>query len=111
MVAIDVEADLAEIRQPIVSTPFTTEQIEQLFTRSALLKSKGAILEATCNYASRSAGSNRTWQLTFQGKKYTVTFFPNVFEAKRSVRFLNFGDPLFEQLLQPTHSHSKISLS
>lgn len=38
MVAIDVEADLTEIRKPIPLTPFTAEQIEQLFTTSALLK-------------------------------------------------------------------------
>ena len=91
MVAMDVEADLAEIRQPIPSTPFTTEQIEQLFTNSALLKFESAIFEAS---------GDRTWQLTFQGKKYTVTFFPEVFEVELSVRFMNFGDSLFEDLLQ-----------
>ncbi len=90
MVAIDMEADLAEIRKPIALTPFTVEQIEQLFTTSALLKSKGVIFEAACG---------RTWQLTFQGKKYAVTFFPEVFETKPSLRLMNFGDPLFEQLI------------
>ena len=44
MVAIDVEADLAEIRKPIALTPFTLDQIEQLFTTSTLLKSKGVVL-------------------------------------------------------------------
>lgn len=91
MVAMDVEADLVEIGKPMTPTPFTVEQIEQLFTNSALLKSKGAIFEASCD---------RTWQLTFQGKKYSVTFFSEVIEANPSVRFMNYGDPLFEQLLK-----------
>lgn len=90
MVAIDVEADLAEIRKPIPLTPFTSEQIEQLFTTSALLRSKGVVFEVS---------GDRIWQLTFQGKKYTVTFFPEVFDAKPLLRFMNFGDPLFEQLI------------
>lgn len=90
MVAIDVEADLAEIRQPIALTPFTIEQIEQLFTTSSLLKSKGVIFEASCEH---------TWQLTFQGTKYAVTFSPDVFDAKPSVQFMNFGNPLFEKLI------------
>lgn len=90
-VAIDVEADLVEIRKPMPLAPFTSEQIEQLFTTSALLKSKGVVFEAS---------GDHTWQLTFQGKKHTVTFFPEVFDIKASVRFMNFGDSLFEDLLQ-----------
>ncbi len=108
MVAIDVEADLAEIRRPIPPTPFTSEQIEQLFTTSALLKSKGAIFEVSCDacggmlcdHASQTRSDHRTWQLTFQGKKYAVTFLPEVFDVKPSVRFMNFGDPLFKQLIE-----------
>ncbi len=108
MVAIDVEADLAEIRKAIPPTPFTSEQIEQLFTTSALLKSKGAIFEVSCdacggmlyNHASQTRSDHRTWQLTFQDKKYAVTFFPEVFDVKPSVRFMNFGDPLFKQLIE-----------
>ncbi|MBE9190672.1 DEAD/DEAH box helicase [Gloeocapsopsis crepidinum LEGE 06123] len=91
MVAIDVAADLAEICKPIPLTPFTVEQIEQLFVNSALLKFRGIIFEPYIE---------RTWQLTFEGKEYTVTFHPDVFDAKPSVRFMNFGDPLFEQLLK-----------
>lgn len=109
MVAIDVEADLAEIRKPIALTPFTVEQIEQLFTTSALLKSKGVVFEAVCDCAERSAGSNHTWQLTFRGKNYPVTFFPEIFETKPSVRFMNFGDPLFEQLLESALNRLKCS--
>ncbi len=104
MVAINVEADLAEIRKPMDSAPFTAKQIEQLFTNSTLLRSKGVIFEAACDCASRSAGSGRTWQLTIEGKKYTVTFFPEVFETKSSVRFMNFGEPLFKQLLNVSNS-------
>lgn len=90
MVAIDVEADIAEIRKPMPLTPFTAEQIEQLFTTSALLKSKDVLFEAL---------GDRTWQLTFYHKKYAVTFYLEVFDLKPSVRFMNFGDPIFQQLI------------
>jgi hypothetical protein len=40
------------------------------------------------------------WQLTYKGQNYTVTFYPKVFDEMPSLRLMNFGDPLFEQLLQ-----------
>ncbi|WP_017654877.1 helicase-related protein [Fortiea contorta] len=91
MVAMDLDADLAEIQKPISAAPFTPETIEQLFTSSALLKANGVQFE------SRSEG---IWQLTYQGQNYTVTFYSNVFDEMPSLRLMNFGDPLFEQLLQ-----------
>ncbi|MEQ8463999.1 MAG: hypothetical protein RIC07_10570 [Coleofasciculus sp. E1-EBD-02] len=45
MIAMDVEADLQDIRQPIPPTPITPETIEQLFTTSARLKSDGVEFE------------------------------------------------------------------
>lgn len=91
MVAMDLEADLAEIQKPIPSTPFTPETIEQLFTNSAILKASGVQFER------RSEG---TWQLNYKGQNYTVTFYPNIFDEMPSLRLMNFGDPLFEKLLQ-----------
>ncbi len=90
MVAMDVEADLEEIRKPIPLSPFELEQVEQLLTASSVLKSKGIIFEPI---------SKLTWQLTFQDRKYAVTFYPEVFDAMPSLRLMNFGDPLFEKLL------------
>lgn len=91
MVAMDLEADLAEIQKPIASAPFTPETIEQLFTYSAILKANGVQFERR---------SERTWQLNYKGQNYTVTFYPNVFDEMPSLRLMNFGDPLFEKLLQ-----------
>ncbi len=91
MVAMDVEADLAEIRQPFSSAPLALEEVEQLFTTSAVLKSSRAVFEPA---------SGRTWKVAFQGKNYAVTFYPEVFDEMPSLRLMNYGDPLFEKLLQ-----------
>jgi hypothetical protein len=90
MVAMDVEADLAEIRQPIVQTPVTPEQIEKLFTNSKIFQANQIFFEAR---------GDRTWQLSYLSKTYSVTFYPDVFEEMPSLRFLNFGEPLFYKLL------------
>ncbi len=91
MVAMDVEADLAEIRQPLPPSPITPETIEQLFTTSALLKACGVVFKPTENY---------TYQLTHQEQGYAVTFKPEVFDQMPSTRLMSFGDPLFERLVQ-----------
>ncbi|MEH2362733.1 helicase-related protein [Nostoc sp.] len=91
MVAMDLDADLAEIQKPIPSTPFTPEAIEQLFTDSAILKASGVQFERR---------SERTWQLNYKAQNYTVTFYPSVFDEMPSLRLMNFGDPLFEKMLQ-----------
>jgi superfamily II DNA or RNA helicase len=90
MVAMDVTADLEEIRTSIPATPATPEAIERLLTTSTLLKGSGVRFE--------QAGS-RTWQLIYQGRNYPVTFYPEVFDEMSSVRLMSFGDPLFEELL------------
>jgi hypothetical protein len=89
MVALDVEADLEEICQPIASAPITTEAIEQIFTNSALLKSSGAVFETA---------SRRTWQLIYKGQTHAVTL-PEVFDQNPSLRLMNFGYPLFKELI------------
>lgn len=91
MVAMDVEADLEDIRKPISPTPVTPEAIEQLFTASTILRSCGALFERK---------SDRTWQLTYKGRNYRVTFYPEVFDEMPSLRLMSFGEPLFEELLK-----------
>ncbi|MBD2166411.1 DEAD/DEAH box helicase family protein [Calothrix membranacea FACHB-236] len=91
MVAMDLDADLAEIQKPITSTPFTPDMIEQLFTSSAILKANGVQFELR---------AESIWQLTYKGQNYTVTFYPKVFDEMPSLRLMNFGEPLFEELLK-----------
>ena len=100
MVAMDLEADLAEIQKPIASTPFTPETIEHLFTNSAILKASGVQFERR---------SERIWQLNYKAQNYTVTFYPSVFDEMPSLRLMNFGDPLFEELLKCNWGSVKMS--
>ncbi len=91
MVAMDVEADLEEIRQPIPLTDILPENIEQMFATSSRLKSCGVKFE--------EAGNN-IWQLTYKQQTYRVTFSPAVFNEMPSLRLMSFGEPLFEELLK-----------
>lgn len=91
MVAMDVEADLAELRKAIAPTPISVEALEQLFTNSKLLKAYGANFEKE---------GNNIWNLTYQTKAYRVTFNPAIFDEQPSLRLMSFGDPLFETLLR-----------
>ncbi|MBD2068669.1 helicase, partial [Leptolyngbya sp. FACHB-671] len=91
MVAMDVEADLAELRKPIAPAPILMEDVEQLFTTSTLLKAYGANFEKK---------SNSIWKLTYRSESYQVTFNPIVFDGHPSLRLMTFGEPLFEDLLQ-----------
>jgi superfamily II DNA or RNA helicase len=91
MVAMDVQADLAEIRQPLVSSPITPEQIEDLFTHSQILLAANIFFESK---------GDRIWELTYKGKTYLVTFYPKIFDEKPSLRLINPGEPLFEKLLE-----------
>lgn len=91
MAVMDVEADLEEIRQAIPPAPLALEEVEQLLTTSALLKSGGIVFEPA---------SRHTWQLTYRGKNYAVTFYPEVVDETPSLRLMNFGDRLFEELIQ-----------
>jgi hypothetical protein len=88
---MDLDADLAEIQKPIPSSPFTPEAIEQLFTSSGIFQSSGVQFNST---------SEGIWHLKYKGENYRVTFYPSVFDEIPSLRFMNFGDPLFEELLK-----------
>ncbi|HEY9863006.1 MAG TPA: helicase-related protein [Candidatus Obscuribacterales bacterium] len=91
MVAMDVEADLLEIRQPLPSTPLTAESLEELLTRSQILNRLGFYFEKR---------EPKIWQLTFKNQTYSVTFYPEIFDEHPSLQFMNFGNPLFNQILE-----------
>jgi superfamily II DNA or RNA helicase len=84
MTAMDVQADLEAIRQPIPSTPVTPETIEQLFTRSEILRSQGITFT----------------QIAPQIWEYQITFLPEKFEEQPSLQLLLPGNLLFQELLK-----------
>lgn len=90
MVEMDVEADLAEIRQPIPLTPITPVWLEQLFTTSTVLRSLGVIFEKV---------GDQVWKLGYRGSIYSVTFYPQVFEEVPSLHLMSFGNPIFNMLV------------
>ena len=92
-VAMDVEADLVELRKPIPRSPFDAEAIEQMFTRSLLLKKSGITFEDL---------GEKVWTMQLQQKSYQVTFHPDTFDEHPSLRLMTFGDPLFESILFKT---------
>jgi ERCC4-related helicase len=91
MVAMDVESDLQEIRQPLPRTSLFPETIENLFVNSLILKQIGVRFERS---------SNRTWHLNYQGCIYPMTFYPDIFEENASLQLMSFGNPLFEEMLK-----------
>ena len=90
MVAMDVESDLQEIRQPLPPTSLFPETIESLFVNSLILKQIGATFKQA---------QNRTWQLNYKCRNYAVTFYPEIFEENPSLQLMSFGNPLFEEML------------
>jgi hypothetical protein len=91
MVTMDVEADLAEIRKPLPRTSWTPQAIEQLLTQSVRLKNAGVGFEDR---------GDRLWKSVSKGRSYLVTFYPDVFNEKPSLRLMSFGEPLFEVIVQ-----------
>jgi hypothetical protein len=119
MTAMDVKADLAEIRLPLVSSPITSEQIEELFTHSQILLAANIFFESKDDkptlkdivpqgdniplwYTASHNGmaSQRIWELIYKNHTYTVTFYPEVFDDKPSLTLINPGEPLFQKLLE-----------
>ncbi|RUT04971.1 hypothetical protein DSM106972_037920 [Dulcicalothrix desertica PCC 7102] len=80
----------AEIQKPIAQAPFTPESIEQLFTTSTILQSK---------FITFTQSQPQIWEILYKQQNYTVTFYPDVYDEKPSLRLINFGEPLFEELL------------
>lgn len=90
MVAMDVESDLKEIRQPLPITPILPQNIETLFVNSKLFANMGIQFKSLDNGAIEITENNR---------KFLVTFYPEVYEQNPSLHLMNFGNPLFEALL------------
>jgi len=91
MVAMDVESDLQEIRQPLPPTSLFPATIENLFVNSLILKQIGAIFDRS---------ENRTWHLNYKSRDYAVTFYPDIFDENASLQLMSFGNPLFEEMLK-----------
>jgi hypothetical protein len=91
MVAMDVESDLQEIRQPLPPTSLFPETIENLFVNSLSLKQIGATFDRS---------ENRTWHLNYKSRDYAVTFYPDIFDENASLQLMSFGHPLFEEMLK-----------
>jgi SNF2 family DNA or RNA helicase len=100
MVTMDLDADLAEIQKPIPPTPFTPETIEHLFTTSTILKSTGVIFQPK---------DEKTWLVTYKNREYMITFYPDVFDEIPSLILMNFGEPLFAELLRLVQNQGKRS--
>lgn len=90
MVAMDVESDLQEIRQPLPPTSLFPQTIEDLFVNSLIVKQIGALFKKS---------ENRTWQLNYKSCSYGVTFYPDIFEENSSLQLMSFGNPVFEEML------------
>lgn len=90
MVAMDVESDLQEIRQPLPPTSLFPETIEDLFVNSLIVKQIGATFQKS---------ANRTWHLNYKCRDCAVTFYPEIFEENPSLQLMSFGNPVFEELL------------
>ncbi|MEG4534814.1 SNF2-related protein [Microcoleus sp. D2_18a_D3] len=102
MVAMDVESDLQEIRQPLPPTSLFPETIENLFVNSLILKQIGAIFDRS---------ENRTWHLNYKSRDYAVTFYPDIFDENASLQLMSFGNPLFEEMLSAIGSISLLQPS
>ncbi|MBD2772261.1 helicase-related protein [Iningainema tapete] len=99
IISMDLDADLAEIQKLIHPTPFTPEDIERLFTTSAILKTCGVKFDKRSDSFTAVQSADRVWELAHKGQKCSITFYPDVFDEMPSLRLMTFGDPLFEELL------------
>jgi ERCC4-related helicase len=90
MVKRDVEADLQDIRRPLPPTAINPKAIEETFTQSVLLQTKGV------HFTLVESG---IWQMSYGQWVNPVTFQPAIFADKPSLRLMTWGDPLFHQLL------------
>ncbi|MCG9890260.1 MAG: SNF2-related protein [Thermosynechococcaceae cyanobacterium MS004] len=91
MVTMDIEADLAEISQPIVSSAFNLSDIEKMLTTSVLLKQKGFTWTLL---------KSKVWELTFESQKFEVTFDPKRFEENSLLRLMFPGESLWIKFIE-----------
>jgi SNF2 family DNA or RNA helicase len=91
MVAMNVESDLKEIREPFNHTKITPEMTEKILTKSQLLKHK------CIEFIEQN---QKIWLVKYQNKNYQITFNPQIFEEFPSLRLMTYGEPLFHKLLE-----------
>ena len=89
MLAMDVQADLEMIGQPMVPAPTSPDAIEELFTQSMILQSQNVIFTKV---------TTDLWKLNLQGIEYNITFSLDKFEENPNLRLILPGDPIFEQI-------------
>jgi len=97
MVKRDVEADLQEIQRSLPPSLVSWEAIEQTLTQSVLLKSQGVRFTQL---------EPSTWKFHDGKGSYTITFNPELFGEKPSLRLMAWGDPLFHRLLDASEVYS-----
>ena len=71
-----------------------------LFTTSTILKSTGVIFQPK---------DEKTWLVTYKNREYMITFYPDVFDEIPSLILMNFGEPLFAELLRLVQNQGKRS--
>ena len=89
MLAMDVQADLEMIGQPMVPAPTSPDAIEELFTQSMILQSQNVVFTKI---------TTDLWKLNLQGIEYSITFSLDKFEENPNLRLILPGDPIFEQI-------------
>ena len=100
MVQRDVEADLQEIQQPLPPSPVDVGAIEATLTQSQGLRAQGI------TFTPLEPG---IWQLQWGNQVVPVTFQPEIYDEKPSLRLMAWGDPLFEALLSRGIAESVIT--
>lgn len=90
MVKRDVEADLQDIRRPLPSTSVSPDMLEKTLTQSQILKTKGFLFTQI---------EPEIWTLTYGKHTHQITFSPQIFEERPSLRLLLWGDPLFTEIV------------
>jgi len=73
-----------------LDAPLSQTDIAVAFTTSSMMKKQGIFIPVT----------NGIYELKWQGASFSVTFEPDVYDAHPdTVRYLSYGDPLFDELL------------
>lgn len=70
--------------------PRIADEKKRIAEEQALLHSKGIIF---------TQSQPQIWEILYKQQNYTVTFYPDVYDEKPSLRLINFCEPLFEELL------------
>jgi len=103
MMAMDIQADLDLIRQPIAPAAFSPSSIETLFTRSILLRQQGITFTAV---------NPGVWELQYPDREplrslqklhnpeQLITFDPQCYEERPSLCLLLPGQPIYHELLR-----------